>query len=220
MADVAQLTGFDRATARRLIIALEEGGYLWKNGRFFQLSAKIVAVAGGYVSANNIGKSIQPTLNQFAEEIKGEISLCVREGNRAVYVAKSTVSSVRFCLGFSIGSTLPLLPTAAGRMLLAQCPHELREEVIRSCVPEKYADETEMDIGSVRNKIQDAEENGYALVSNEFQTGVTGIAVPISEIGGVQAVLLTTSTSRRFENASERSHTIDTLRRAAICLRD
>ncbi|MFT4708661.1 MAG: IclR family pca regulon transcriptional regulator, partial [Ascidiaceihabitans sp.] len=126
MAEISRITGFDRATTRRLCLTLEDSGYLHKQDRIFQLSPKILAVAGGYLTSNAIGRSVQPILNQLAEEFEGEIALALRDGDRAIYVARSAPSSARVSFGFSVGSTLPLLPTAIGRMLLA---HTLGDEL-------------------------------------------------------------------------------------------
>ena len=89
MAEISRLTGFDRATTRRLCLSLIETGYLSKSDQNLCLTPKILSVAGGYLEANDIGLSVQPILDQFAGELQGEISLAVRDGNRAVYVAKS-----------------------------------------------------------------------------------------------------------------------------------
>lgn len=115
MADIARLTGFDRATARRLCLTLQSSGYLYKHEKVLRLTPKVLAIAGGYLKAEYIGKTVQPTLDQFAKELDGEIALAVRDGSRAIYVARSAVPSARLSLGLSVGSTLPLLPTAVGR---------------------------------------------------------------------------------------------------------
>ncbi len=218
MAEIARLTGFDRATTRRLCLTLEDSGYITKSGRVFALSPRVLAVTGGYLSSHGIGKSVQPLLNQCAEELDGEISLAVREGTRAIYVAHSAVSSARLSYGFSIGSTLPLLPTALGRMLLAQCQNPLRERLFEACEFERHTEFTDMDPASVRVKIERAAEQGYAYAANEFERGAAGVSVPVSNIGGVQAVLATTASAHRLEDREVFDRTLDTLRRAAVNL--
>jgi len=219
MAEISHLTGFDRATSRRLCLTLEDSGYLVKSGRIFRLSPRIVAVAGGYLSSHEIGKSAQPILNQFAEELNGEIALAIRDGTRAIYIARSAVSSARLSLGLSIGSTLPLLSTAVGRCLLASCQPELRENLVNECHLERHTETTDMDKASILTKVESAAHQGYAVVIGEFEQGAAGVAVPTSRIGGVETVLATSTTANQAENDDQFNKITDTLRRASMSLR-
>ena len=219
MADIARLTGFDRATARRLCLTLESSGYLTKRDKFLHLTPKVVAVAGGYLTAQGIGRSVQPILNQFAEEMEGEIAVAVREGVRAVYIARSAVSTARLSLGFSVGSTLPLLPTAVGRMLLARCPKDLRAELIACSPLEKLTEATELDRNAILAAVEQAAAQGYAHSTDEFEMGAAGLAVPIPDLSGTQAVLATTASVNQFAREGELDRVLDILRRAAMSLR-
>ncbi len=219
MADVAQITGFDRAAARRLCLTLEDNGYLIRTNRTFRLAPRVIAIAGGYLASNDIGKSVQPILNQCAEELQGEISLALRDGTRAIYVARSAVGSARLSLGFSVGSTLPLLPTSIGRMLLAVTPLERREQILQESVPERFTEATDTDVSSLRQRIEQAARDGYTYAVGEFEVGATGLAVPLQPIGGSEAVLGTTASINRFAREGELDRALDTLRRAAMILR-
>lgn len=218
MAEVARLTGFDRATTRRLCLTLEDSGYLQKADRTFRLTPKILAMAGGYLTANDFGRTVQPVLNQYAEEFEGEIALAMRDGNRAIYIARSATSSARISIGFSIGSTLPLLPTAVGRMLIARGSDAEVDQDLQRLVPEQLTEATDMDLASIRNKIDQAAAQGYAFVRNEFEMGAAGIAVPIGTIGAQPAVLATTASINHFDKAAALDRALDILRRAAMNL--
>ena len=219
MADIARLTGYDRATARRLCLTLESSGYLIKRDKFLHLTPKVVAVAGGYLTSQGIGRLVQPMLNQFAEELEGEIALAVRDGTRAVYVARSAVSTARLSFGFSVGSTLPLLPTAVGRMLLAGCLEGEREELVANCPLEQHTPATNMNRASILGIVQHAATEGYAHSVAEFETGAAGVAVPIPDISGTQAVLATTASVNQLAREGELDRVLDILRRAAMSLR-
>lgn len=219
MAEVSRLTGFDRATTRRLCLTLKDNGYLQKEERAFRLTPKILAVAGGYLTSNDFGRSVQPLLNQFSQELEGEIALAMRDGDRAIYVARSTISPTRISIGFSIGSTLPLLPTAVGRMLLARGAGPELDTDLSQLQPEKLTAATDMDLASIRSKIEQAAAQGYAFVRNEFEMGAAGIAVPIGNIDALPAVLATTASINQFDRPAEFDRALDVLRRAAMNLR-
>lgn len=218
MADVAHLTGFDRATARRLCLTLETCGYLYKRGRFLRLTPRILAVTGGYLASEDIGRTIQPVLNHFAEELQGEIALAVRDGTRAIYIAQSAVASARRSLGFSVGSTLPLLPTAVGRMLLASLTSDARDRIVQCCEIKKFTEVTNLDLRSIRQDIAIAADQGYAYVTREFEMAAAGLAVPIPNISGTEAALATTTSVNQMSSDNQIDHTLDILRRAAMRL--
>lgn len=219
MADISRMTGFDRATSRRLCLTLEDSGYLIRSNRTFRLAPRIVALAGGYLSSHHIGKVIQPVLNQLAESLHGDVAMAVRDGTRAVYVARSAVSTARLSFGFSVGSTLPLLPTAIGRMLLAQCPEPQRDVVISACVPTAFTPQTETAPDILRLKIIEAAREGYAFASNEFELGTAGVAVGCGYINGCEAALGVTEAVTHFEHPGRIAEVLDLLSKAAIGLK-
>lgn len=219
MADIARLTGFDRATARRLCLTLQSSGYLYKHQKVLRLTPKVLAIAGGYLKAEYIGKSVQPTLDQFAKELDGEIALAVRDGTRAIYVARSAVPSARLSLGLSVGSTLPLLPTAVGRMLLASCAPAERDPIIEACEIIRFTEKTALDRPAIQAEILAAAARGFAFAANEFEMGAAGVAVPVQGISQTQAVLATTASVNYFDRQSQLDHVLDILRKAAMSLR-
>lgn len=219
MADIARLTGLDRAIARRLCLTLESSGYLTRQGKAFALSPKVVVLAGGYMNAQDIGRSVQPVLNTFAEELEGEIALAVRHKLQAVYVARSAVAKARSSLGFSVGSTLPLLHTSVGRMLVAMEPDDTRRFLIENSPVVKYNENTDLDQTSLQAKIDVAAAQGYAFSVNEFELGAVGVGVAIPGKSGPPAVLATSATVNQFDRDGELDRTLDTLRRAAMRLR-
>ena len=219
MAEIARLTGFDRAVARRLCLTLEASGYVVRRNKVLSLTPKVVAVAGGYLTSKRIGRLVQPTLNQFAELLDSEISLAVREGTRAIYVARSEVSAARLSMGFSVGSTLPLLPTAVGRMLLAACAGPERDALIDACSVVKYTQDTKLDAASIRSEIEQAAMQGFAFSNNEFELGAAGVAVPTPDVVGTPSVLATSATANHFARPGELDRVVDILRKAAMTLR-
>lgn len=214
MADIARLTGFDRATARRLCLTLEQSGYLYKQGKFLRLTPRNLVVAGGYLSSENVGKSVQPVLDHYAAELEGEIALAVRDRTRAIYIARSAVASARLSFGFSVGSTLPLLSTAVGRMLLACISGPEREGAIGACDVLRHTEKTTLDPAQIRAKIYEAAAQNYAFVADEFEMGAAGVAVPIPMISNTQAVLATTTSTHALAQKGQRDHILGILRKA------
>lgn len=219
MADIAARTGFDRAVARRLCLTLEAEGYLTRAGKFLRLTPKVLALAGGFLSAEGIGRSVQPVLNQVAEELDGEIALAVLDGTRALYVARSAVGRARMSLGFSVGSSLPLLPTAVGTMLLASCDPRARGKILASCAPKAFTPKTELRWDLLGQRIESAAREGHAYLSEEFELGAAGLAVSVQLSPTVPYVLATSASALALAEPATRARVLEALHRAAQTLR-
>lgn len=128
LSQIADRSGLDRSTARRLTLTLVAAGWVTQVERAFSLAPRVLRPAGTYLQAGSFGRAVQPVLNAHAEALGGEISLAVRDDDKAVYVAHSARPGARVSLGLTVGSTLPLETTAIGQVLLGSA---LPAQVIR-----------------------------------------------------------------------------------------
>ena len=117
LSQIAERTGLDRSTARRLTLTLVAAGWVTQSGRAFALAQRALRPAGAFLQAGSFGRLVQPVLNEHAETLGGEISLALRDGEAAVYVAHSARPGARVSIGLTVGSTLPLATTAIGQVL-------------------------------------------------------------------------------------------------------
>lgn len=189
IADISKLTGYDRAAARRLCLTLVEASLLIQKDRNFQLSPRILTFAGNFLKANDFGQSVQPLLNRYAKELGDEISLAIRDGNQVLYVAHSATTDARVSFGLTVGSNLPILPTAAGRMLLATLPESERIIIIDQQELEKYTTSTIVEKAVLLEELNKIGKNAVAIVDGEYEPGIRAIAVPIGNHGNCLGVL-------------------------------
>ncbi len=182
MPELSKRSGFDRATTRRLCLTLVESGYLLRRDREFALAPRILALAGGYLHAREIGFAVQPVLNGFAEELDNDIALAALDDDSAVLVAQSSTAGSRVSMGFTVGSRLPLLHTALGTALLSHAPPSVRGGLLAQPVP-RPTDAALDDPEALLARIDRAEREGFAAAAGEFEPGIKGLAVPVGEPG-------------------------------------
>ncbi len=147
--------------------------------RSFLLSPRILTLAGSFLQANDFGHSVQPVLNAHASQLGGEITLAIRDGERALYVAHSVTIDSRISLGMTVGSTLPMMPTAVGRVLLAGMAEDERSVLVDRLPMRSYTEATLLDKTQLLENLRGVERSGFAMVEGEFEGGICGIAVPI-----------------------------------------
>lgn len=197
MADIAKALDYDRATVRRLCLSLVEAGLLLQSDRKFRLSPGVMTFAGSFLRANNFGSVVQPLLNRVSLEIDGEVSLAVLDNDEVLYLAQSATKDARISFGLTIGSTLPIIPTATGRMLLASLDLAECNAILDRLNPIKHNVLSKVDKDQISSAIAEAGRQGFAVVHGEYEPGICALAVPVSNsvssgTAGLTSVLGTT----------------------------
>ncbi|MFC3614129.1 IclR family transcriptional regulator [Lutimaribacter marinistellae] len=178
--DIARICALDRAAARRLVLTLEHLGYVRRYGRVFALTPKVMVLAGGFLQSHQYGKRVQPVLDAASARIDTPLSLAVLEETEALYVAQARMEPSRVSFGFTVGSRLPLLPTAIGMALLTGSSDEDLKKIIEHCLPESRGSDTPSSLDEVVRCVSEARQNGYAVTRGSFEPGVAGVAVPLA----------------------------------------
>ncbi|MBP0438701.1 IclR family transcriptional regulator domain-containing protein [Tianweitania sediminis] len=215
IADIARATDLDPATARRLVLTLVRLGYVRKDSRTFSLTPRILVLAGGFLRGNQFGKFIQPLLNNCASETGLAVSLSMVDDVDALLVAQSTLRSTQITYGFTVGSRLPLMHTAIGRMLLAYGPEDWASANLETAPINPLTPESLLDRDAIKKAVDDVGQRGFAVVSNEFEIDVTGIAVPVGRKGAIKAALGVSNATTELSDPSRVTQIVSALRRSA-----
>lgn len=191
IAEVSEITGLDRATARRCLLTLHEGGYADYDGKFFTLTPRVLRLGMGALAALPLAQLVQPWLDQLSEQIGQSTSVSILDETEIVYLARAAQRRV-MSIGLMPGSRLPAHCTSMGRVLLAALPEaEARGLIERSDLsprtPFSLTDPEE-----IMARLVQVRAEGYALIDQEVELGLRSIAVPlISARGRVVAALNT-----------------------------
>lgn len=191
IAEAAERTGLDRATARRCLLTLHAEGYADYDGKFFTLTPRVLRLGMGALAALPLAQLVQPWLDQLSERIGQSTSVSILDETEIVYLARAAQRRV-MSIGLLPGSRLPAHCTSMGRVLLAALPEPEARAVIDASdlsprTPFSRTDPEEIiaEIGRVRAQ-------GYALIDQEVELGLRSLAVPlISARGRVVAALNT-----------------------------
>lgn len=212
---IARATGLDRATTRRLVLTLVHLGYVNKDDRVFRLTPRILVLASGFLQGRQFGKTIDPVLRSFSQQISDGISMAMIDGLEAVYVAHAGAERRPASIGFTVGSRVSMLHTAIGRALVASCPPEQSLHLIDNAPLERFTPGTVLDRGAIAADIEATRQRGYAFMDSEFEAGVAAVAVPVRSDGGEIASLGISGNSARLRDEGYRNNVIDTLRECA-----
>ncbi|MEQ3750150.1 MAG: IclR family transcriptional regulator C-terminal domain-containing protein [Celeribacter sp.] len=189
LAEIARLTDIERAAARRLVLTLVHLGYVRKNDNRYSLTPRVLVLGSGFLRGNHFGRRVQPLLELCARELGYSVSLAMRDGASAVYVAQSSQQNARYTFGFTVGSRLPLLSTSIGRVLLAWGDEDWAREMIETGPIERFTPDTITDRDRIAAQVQEIRTRGVSIVAGEFEAGAVGISVPLGAVGTAEAAL-------------------------------
>lgn len=189
LADIARLTNIERAAVRRLVLTLVHLGYVRKDENRYSLTPRVLVLGSGFLRGNQFGRRVQPLMELCARELGYSVSLAMRDGQAAVYVAQSTQQNARFTFGFTVGSRLPLLSTSIGRMLLAWGDAPWADEMLATLPIERFTSDTITDRDRIATEVRAIRDRGVSVVEGEFEAGAVGLSVPVGAMGTAEAAL-------------------------------
>src|SRR4051794_8213691 len=124
LAEVANATGLARPTARRLLLTLEELGYVRSDDGFFSLTPKVITLGTAYVASLGLWEVARPHLEALVRQTGESSSMAQLDGSDIIYVARVSVPKI-IALRVDIGTLFPAPQTSQGKVLLAALPPDV-----------------------------------------------------------------------------------------------
>jgi len=205
LAEVAEAAQVSRPAARRLLLTLEELGYVRSDAGFYCLAPRILTLGQAYLASLNLVDVAQSHMQQLAQSTGEAAALTTLDGDEIFFVArvgpKRIISSV-----LVVGSRLPAAPTSMGRVLLAQLPPAEREARLRQRPVEAHTDRTVTKVAELLRLLDLVERQGYSLVDQELEAGLRSVSAPVYDQTGqcVAALASSCHASRVSARALER----------------
>jgi IclR family transcriptional regulator, pca regulon regulatory protein len=183
LSERAGLAGLPRATARRILLTLQHGGYVSSDGKMFAPTPHVLTLAGAYLRSNQIVAVLQPVLDEIATAAQEISSLAVLDGDDVVFVARGSPSRI-FSGGVDIGYRLPAFCTAVGRILLGRLGDTELKPRLSAMKREALTPQTLTDPKRLLAAIVADRARGYSLVDREAEPHFRSIAVPVKRYDG------------------------------------
>lgn len=182
LSEVAKRTDLSRATARRFLLTLQELGYVRGDGKFFELTSKVLQLGYSYLSSATLPQLMEPVLEDLSTQVHESASASVLEGNEILYIARVHTRSI-MRVGISVGTRFPATNTSMGRVLLAyQAPGVLDQLLAGGLsAPTGYGITT---VAELRKELECVRTQGYAIVDQELEIGLRSVAVPVFAADG------------------------------------
>jgi IclR family transcriptional regulator, pca regulon regulatory protein len=183
LSQVAAAAGLARPTARRLLLTLEELGFVRSSAAGYELTPRVLSLGMAYVGALGLWDIARPHLERLVAQTGESSSMAQLDGADIVYVARVSVPKL-IALRVEIGTRFPAVRTSQGKVLLAAlAPAGLDAALAEPSraglppVPDRPRAELRAELTEVRAR-------GWALADEELAPGVRSVAVPVRDASG------------------------------------
>src|ERR671916_555963 len=189
LTEVASAAGLARPTARRLLLTLEELGFVRSTAAGFELTPRVLRLGTAYVGALGLWDIARPHLEDLVASTGESSSMTQLDGSDIVYVARVSVPKI-IALRVDVGTRFPAVQTSQGKVLLAALsPEELAATLSvpsRAGLPPYIGRPPEQ----LERELTEVRARGWALADEELAPGVRSVAVPVRDgSGAVRAAM-------------------------------
>jgi IclR family transcriptional regulator, pca regulon regulatory protein len=189
VSEVAARTGLARPTARRLLLTLEQLGYVRSINGVFSLTTRTLELGTSYISALGMWEIARPHLTQLVSRTGESSSMSQLDGSDIVYTARVPVAKI-IAFSVRIGTLFPAIATSMGRVLLADKSADELDEVLGTpsrsgIIPRVTPTRAELD-----ESLALIRERGWAMSDEMLSVGIRSIAAPVRDATGRTAAAM------------------------------
>lgn len=177
----SERTGLSPSTIARLTYTLEKLGYLRRtSGKTqYRLGLSLLTTAYPLLAGTQLRQLARPLMHELAKQVNGAVSLVVQDRCRLIFVETSRFNE-SLPTRPDIGSSMPLLNTAAGKAWLCQAPPAMREQTLNTLRvrdPQEY----ETYFPSLAAASHEFKQTGCCSNQSQWHKDVYGFAVTLGQ---------------------------------------
>jgi IclR family pca regulon transcriptional regulator len=180
LSDIAGVTGLARPTVRRILLTLEELGYVRVAERGYALTPRVLELGMTYINSLSLWDTARPHMQRLVAQTNESSSMAQLDGGDIVYVSRVAVPKI-ITLAVTIGTRFPAPATSMGKVLLAALSPDELDRVLatpsRSGVTPRWnpgRDELDRALREVRAR-------GWALADEDLAPGIRSIATGVRD---------------------------------------
>jgi IclR family transcriptional regulator, acetate operon repressor len=185
---VAETLDIPKSAAHRLMASLAHHGYVRQDESTsrYRLSTKLISVAFRHLAVSGVVDTVQPTLDQLAQDSGELVRLGVIDGERQTWVAKAQGARSGLRYDPDMGMEAPLASTASGHAWLACLSDESAVGLaLRQGIPprDSVGPNAPRTVQALLQRLHAARKRGYARVVESSAPGTSAMAAAIRHPG-------------------------------------
>jgi len=160
----------------RMVVTLEQRGYLIADNEQYRLSLKLFELAHYHQPIRSLVNTALPHMRELANRSMQSTHLTVYEAGRVIVVAQVD-SPERWAFGLKVGALVSLTDTASGHVLLSFRDEAERGRMLAAHV--RMDGEQDIDHAQLLRQIAQTQERGYSRMDSRQIRGVVNLSYPV-----------------------------------------
>lgn len=185
LAELTELSGFNKTTVYRIVSTLLMYGYLKqreKRGKY-SLGMKFLDFSGLIKSRMEVRNVAIPYIIKLGELVNESVIMAIWDGRRAIITETFNVNYPLRVVPDE-GARIPLYSTALGKIILANMTEKELEKYFNSISLERYTSNTITDLSDIKKYITIIKQEGVAFDYDEDTIGVSSVAAELRNSDG------------------------------------
>lgn len=179
LTEVASRAGLDRAGARRILLTLKTLGYVRQEGRNFLPMPGILHLGYSYLSTLPWWTIAERKMIELVGTVNESAALGVLTGSSIVSIVCVHATRNPAAVNLIVGRRSPAHCTAIGRVLLGALPPQDLDYMFQKRRPVRRTEHTVTSVPQLQEMIRRDHQQGWSLVSREYNESVCSVAVPV-----------------------------------------
>lgn len=178
ISDLAHSTNLPKTTVFRLLNTLEYVGAVDKDThQQYAIGPQIIAFSKNVEKQNSLIQIATPYMEKFAKETKENINLSILYNNQVLYLHAE--QGEKFSLQVNLLPVAPLYCSSSGKIFLSDFSNEQLTVYFEKTQLQKRTVNTIVDIKELKQEIREIGIKHIAYDNEEYEYGLSCIAVPI-----------------------------------------
>ena len=177
---IARKLSLPPSSIHRILASLKENNFIIQDeeSRKYKIGYKLYTLCSNISQKNILVNLAKPIMEILANDIHMTVVLCVMEENHIMNVA-CIESDEHSMYMVKIGKQMPLYSTSAGRVFSAYMDRQTVKEIYENIELKPSTPYTKTEVQELFRELDSIREKGYALIDEELQMGIQGVASPI-----------------------------------------
>ena len=190
ISEIARGLDIAKSTVHGMTSALEEAGVVLRDPvtKRYTLGFTLFELGKNAYSQIDLKDLARPVAEELMERTNASVFLGVLNGDH-VTVLDVVVPRTELKITAPIGTTLPLLAGAVGKVFLSKVDEEEVRRIIKTQGLTRFTENSITGTERYLQEIRAAKENGFATDDEEYIPGVRAVAAPIKEAAPLRSAI-------------------------------
>ncbi|MGD8302761.1 MAG: IclR family transcriptional regulator [Desulfobacterales bacterium] len=179
-----------KSTVHGMTSALEELGAVMRDPstKKYKLGFTLLEIGRSAYTQIDLQTSARPVMENLMEKTQTSVFLGILNWDH-VTILDIVESSQDLKITAPIGTTIPMLAGAVGKVFLASMDREQARKIVESKGLPRFTDNSILDTASYFRELNQVSEQGFAVDDEEYILGVRAVAAPLMGLGQLRSAI-------------------------------